>query len=119
MAIRLAGAAALAAALSSAALREQADAGPESAARESLRPVLATAFADSGAAWRRGAGAPEATSGDAPPRNAASRDGAPGSPERASEDPASDDLASASGDKPPRWRAPRGPSRPRITSPGF
>ncbi|WP_437992514.1 protein kinase domain-containing protein [Sorangium sp. So ce145] len=119
LAIRLAGAAALAAALSSAALREQADAGPESAARESLRPVLATAFADSGAAWRRGASAPEATSSDAPPRNAASRGGAPGSPGRSSRDPGSGDVSSAYGDKPPRWQAPRGPSRPRITSPGF
>ncbi|WP_438041836.1 serine/threonine-protein kinase [Sorangium sp. So ce128] len=119
LAIRLAGAAALAAALSSAALREQADAGPESAARESLRPVLATAFAGSGAAWRRGASAPEATSGDASPRNAASRGGAPGSPERAARDPGSDDVSSAYEDKPPRWQAPRGPSRPRITSPGF
>ncbi|WP_437799018.1 protein kinase domain-containing protein [Sorangium sp. So ce693] len=119
LAIRLAGAAALAATLCSAALREQADAGPESAARESLRPVLATAFADSGAAWRRGAGAPEATRSGAPPRNAASHDRAPGSPERASKDPGSDELGSASEDKPPRWQAPRGPSRRRITSPGF
>ncbi|WP_437297919.1 serine/threonine-protein kinase [Sorangium sp. So ce426] len=119
LAIRLAGAAALAAALGSAALREQADAGPESAARESLRPVLATAFADGGAAWRRGPSAPEATSSDAPPRNAASRGGAPSSPERASRDPGSDGVSSAYEDKPPRWQAPRGPSRPRITSPGF
>ncbi|WP_437591016.1 serine/threonine-protein kinase [Sorangium sp. So ce1000] len=118
MALRIAGAAALAAALSSAALRAQGDAGRESAARESLRPVLAAAFAESSAAWRRG-GAPEATSGHAPPRKAAGRDGAQGSADLASEAPVGADAAAASEDKPPRWQAPRGTSRPRITSPGF
>ncbi|WP_437279861.1 serine/threonine-protein kinase [Sorangium sp. So ce375] len=119
MALRLAGAAALAAALSSAALRAQGDAGPETAARESLRPVLAAAFEGSGAAWRRGAGAPEAAGSGASPRKVAGRDGALRSPGLASEDPDGADAPSASEDRPPRWQAPRGPSRSRITSPGF
>ncbi|WP_437815382.1 serine/threonine-protein kinase [Sorangium sp. So ce1078] len=121
-ALRLAGAAVLAAALSSAALREQTDAEAESAARESLRPVLAAAFADSGAAWRRGAGAPEPAgfhAPRAPAGKAASRDGAPGSPELASTDPGSPEITAAPEDRPTRSQAPRGPSRSRITSPGF
>ncbi|WP_437781848.1 protein kinase domain-containing protein [Sorangium sp. So ce1097] len=115
--LRLAGAAALVATLTSAALRRPADAG--GAARESLRPVLAAAFAESGAAIRRGAGAPGGPSGGAPTQEAASSDGAPGSPELTSTDPSRAEVATVSEDKPPRSQAPRGPSRPRITSPGF
>ncbi|WP_438018338.1 protein kinase [Sorangium sp. So ce315] len=118
--LRLAGAAALVAALTSAALRRPADAG--GAPRESLRPVLAAAFAESGAAIRRGAGAPGAPngpSGGAPTQDAVSSDGAPGSPELTSTDPSSAEVATVSEDKPPRSQASRGPSRPRITSPGF
>ncbi|WP_437928925.1 serine/threonine-protein kinase [Sorangium sp. So ce291] len=119
VALRLAGGAALAAALVSAALREPADAGPERAARESLRPVLAAAFAESGAASRRGAGAPASAGVGAPGSEAASCDGAPGSPELASADPGGAGISAASEDKAPRSQAPRGPSRSRITSPGF
>ncbi|WP_437636625.1 protein kinase domain-containing protein [Sorangium sp. So ce854] len=125
--LRIAGAAALVAALTSVALRQPADADAGGAARESLRPVLAAAFAESGAAIRRGAGAPtqEAASSDgapssgAPTQEAASSDGAPGAPELASTDPSSAEVATASEDKPPRSQAPRGPWRSRITSPGF
>ncbi len=127
-ALQLAGAAVLAAALGSGALREPTDAEAGDAARESLRPVLAAAFADSGAAWRRGAGAPEPAGFDAPHAphaphapagKSASRDGAPGSPELASADPGRPEITAAPEDKPPRAPAPRGPSRSRITSPGF
>ncbi|HTN85307.1 MAG TPA: hypothetical protein VL242_16530, partial [Sorangium sp.] len=101
------------------ALREPADAGPERAARESLRPVLAAAFAESGAASRRVAGAPGSAGARAPGSEAASCDGAPGSPQLASADPGSAGISAASEDKAPRSQAPRGSSRSRITSPGF
>ncbi|MGK3996884.1 serine/threonine-protein kinase [Sorangium sp. So ce1024] len=123
--LRLAGAAALVAALTSAALRQPADAGAEGAARESLRPVLAAAFAESSAAVRRGDGAPGAPdapgtpSSDAPTQEAASSSDAPGSPELASTEASSAEAATASEDKPRRAQAPRGPWRSRITSPGF
>ncbi|WP_438027321.1 serine/threonine-protein kinase [Sorangium sp. So ce233] len=117
--LRLAGAAALVAALTSAALREQTDAEAGGAARASLRPVLAAAFAGSGAASRRGDGAPGTAGSGAPAQEAASCDGAPGSPELASTDPVSAEIEAASEDKPPRSQAPRGTSRSRITSPGF
>ncbi|WP_434045676.1 MULTISPECIES: protein kinase domain-containing protein [Sorangium] len=117
--LRLAGAAALVAALTSAALREQTDAEARGAARESLRPVLAAAFAESGAASRRGDGAPARASSGAPAQEAASRDGAPGSPELTSTAPVSAEIEAASEDKPPRSQASRGTPRSRITSPGF
>ncbi|XXY85704.1 serine/threonine-protein kinase [Sorangium sp. So ce296] len=124
-ALRVAGAAVLAAAaLSSAALRAPTDEEAGSAARESLRPVLAAAFAESGA-WRRGAGATGAAGGDAPHApgapavKAAGRGGAMGSPELASADPGGPEITAAPEDKPPRSQAPRGASRSRITSPGF
>ncbi|WP_080681987.1 serine/threonine-protein kinase [Sorangium cellulosum] len=122
-ALRIGGAAVLAAAaaLSSAALREPTDEEAGSAARESLRPVLAAAFAESGA-WRRGAGAPGAAGVDAPRAphapagKARGRGGAMGF---ASADPGGPEITAAPEDKPPRSQAPRGASRSRITSPGF
>ncbi|WP_437677984.1 serine/threonine-protein kinase [Sorangium sp. So ce131] len=117
-ALRLAGAVALAAALTSAALRAQTGAAPEGEARESLRPVLAAAFS-AGAAARRSGGAPAAAIGGAPAQAAARCIGAGGAPELTSEAPDSAGAAAVSEDKPARSPAPRGAWRSRVTSPGF
>ncbi|MGK4007297.1 serine/threonine-protein kinase [Sorangium sp. So ce1036] len=119
MALRVAAAAALAAALTSVALLESTGAAPESAVRVPLRPVLAAAFAEGGAAARRGAGPLGAAGGDAPTPAPASCASAAGPPALTPAAPDSAGVAADTEDARPRAHAPRGPWRSRVTSPGF
>jgi serine/threonine-protein kinase len=121
-ALQIAGAAAIAAAATSAALREPAGEEPREPAPQSLRPVLAAAFAGGSAAKQGGAFTPGGVTRAGVPAGAeVSCDDEAGSPGSAPAGPAGGATALASsGDNPARAISPaRGTRRSRITSPGF